>query len=323
MELLFNYGSKSGDSELYELIGHIDKDISFEKLKSDLEDATIEVVKLIGKEVYAEALAFYKAESEDIGDVTLIKRVRYPIALEGYRNYAKSSDITHGNNGRKIRVDEHIKVPFEWMIDRDDEAFERKYYKALDNLIDYLDEENETWKTSDAYAKSQRYYVRTIDDFEDTFPISSRLLLLKLIPGLRIAEKQIPPIITTIKNTALKAKIIEGTELDPEEIELVELIKNACIYSALAWSMGVLRVTLFPEGILQRYVSDRMTTQGKLPSAKMETELARQEFKKLSDQVLTEIQNFVAPEPTTEDLENLDPTDPFFGFDDCDGFVAL
>lgn len=324
MELLFNYDTNDGDLEIHQLIGHIDKDIEFNLLKSDIIAATNELIKIIGKPLYDSVLATYKTEpTEGSSEAELVYYVRYPIALDAYRHHAKSSDVVHSNNGRKMRVDEHNKMPFEWALDRDNENLERKYYKAIDHMIDYLDASSTLWKSSAAYQKTQKYFVRTTSDFDSYFPINSRLLLIKLQPGIHRCEtKEIISRIGLETYDVIKTKQKNNTPLTADESGLVELIKEACVFASLSWAMRVLRVTLFPEGVLQRFVTERNTTQGKMPAIKMETELAAQEFNKRALEVLQDIENSVksSTEPITKELFDK-VTSPNFGFDDCDKFV--
>ena len=325
MKLLFDYDTNDGDLEIHQLIGHIDKDIDFDKLKSDIISATKDVIRVIGKPVYDSVVTIYESGSLTDDQKDLLYNTRYPIALDAFRHHVKSSDVTHGNNGRKMRVDDHEKQAFEWMLDRDNENLERKYYKAFDELIQYLDENNTLWKSSTAFQESQKYFIRTTADFDPYYPINSRLLLLKLQPAFRQCEKrQIMPRLPEGEFNAIKDKLKSSTALDAEETLLVDLIKEACVFHALAWGMRVLRVTLFPEGVLQNFTSDRTTTKGRLPSVKLETELAAQEFEKRSKEVLQELESLVTTqngENTAEDIDCM--SNPTYTFDDDDSFVSL
>ena len=75
--------------------------------------------------------------------------------------------------------------------------------------------------------------------------------------------------------------------------ELVTLIKSAAVNYALAWAMTRLSVQLFPEGILQFQISDRMTAQAAKPTLKMETEAARMAFEKESASFLKLIEEYL------------------------------
>lgn len=329
MKLLFGYGANDPDLELKELIGHIDKDIEFDNHKTDIISATRQIIKIIGKPVYDAAVALYQipapgTPTED--DKELINAIRLPIAFDGYKSGANNSDVSHSNNGRRIRTDDYNKVPFQWMLDRDNQAFERKYYRSIDEMIEYLDETNTVWKASDAYKQSQRYFVRSLDDFNDRFPIDSRLLMMKLQPAFKRCERRyIIPRINNITYEAIKTKQLDGTVLTVPEMDLVELIKDACIFFALAWAMKVLRVTLFPEGVLQSYVSDRNSTTARKVSEKMETELAAQEFNKQFLESLHDIEKLQTknnPNTITNEIR-CEITRPKYGFDDDDAFASF
>lgn len=325
MKLLFDYNTNDGDLEIHQLIGHIDKDIDYNKLKSDIISATKDVIRVIGQPVYDAIVALYEAGSLTEDNADLLYHTRYPIALDAYRHHAKSSDVTHSNNGRKMRVDDHEKQAFEWMIDRDNENLERKYYKAFDELIQYLDENNTLWKSSTAFQESQKYFVRTTADFDPYYPINSRLLLIKLQPAFRQCEKrQIMSRLPEGKYDTIKNKLKAATALDAEETLLVDLIKEACVFHALSWGMRVLRVTLFPEGVLQAYKSYTQTTKASIPSVKLETELAAQEFSKRSEEVLQELEGLVTDQNGANTAEDIDcMSNPNYTFDDDDSFVSL
>src|SRR5690606_22771737 len=114
-------------------------------IRSELFTATREMIALIGNQVYEAVFKLYEADPPAEGEpdaavLHLIYSVQYPIAVNAYRLYAPSGDLSHTNNGRKMRNDDHEKAAFEWMINKDDAAQEKRYYKALDQLLDYLDE---------------------------------------------------------------------------------------------------------------------------------------------------------------------------------------
>lgn len=341
MKLIF-----SEDSDiLNELLGFVDADIDPRKIKSDLLTATKELISLVGKEAYAYALKIHEKEvaaltAEPAGEglseteANHLYHFRYPIAVNAYREYIPSGDLSHTNNGRKMRNTEHEKAAFEWMINRDNEALEKRYYKALDNLLDLLDEENPIlvaagenvtelkWKGTEAFQQTHRLFVRTTKDFEEYFPIHSRLLLLKLQPGLAKCEREeILPRIGKEVNQLLKDKL-KGSNAEGEtDPVLLALIKEACVFYALAWAVRRLRVTLLPDGILQRYQAERINTIATKTPEKMEAELTAQTFTADAEKVLRAIESHLAPPPTAEELEEGNIL-PGFDFDDCDNFIS-
>lgn len=294
MTLLFT--DVTGNDELKELLGFLDADLKFKNLKSDIIEATNEVIQLIGQEMYDTAVTAYaKADNVKTQDEKdLIFAVRYPIAIQGYRTFAQTKDLAHTNKGRHTRIGENEQAAFEWMIVRDNKAMERKYYKSLDNLITYLDVKGgNAWKATGAFKATHDLFIRTTAEFDMHFPIGkSRLLLIKLASGIRQAEKRdIKPRIGAVLFDAMKTKLKVGDNVD--DANLLLLIQEACTYKAMAWAMRRLSVQLFPEGVLQTFFSDRSTVIGKRPTLKSETEAAAQAFDQDAKQVLLNIESII------------------------------
>lgn len=330
MKLLFTEGAE----EIKELLGFVDADFDNDKIKSQLYTASREIKKLIGSEAYLYFLSLYAKDNLEEEEEYLLYNARYPIALDAVKNYAPLGDINFTKNGRKMRNDDNQSSAWEWMINRSDESLEKSYYKAVDTLLEVLDETNPVftaangevtevkWKDTDAYQKTHRLYVRTTGDFDDHFPINSRLLLLKLQPGLSQCERlKIVPRIGKERNQELKAGLITpNSEVDEH---LLELVKEACVYYALAWGVRRLRVSLLPEGILQRYSGERVNSRNTKVPEKMEAELTAETFEADAEKVLQAIESYIAGlnatnEPTTEFS-----TDPHFEFGDDDNFVSM
>lgn len=310
MKVLFAKPGVNGSTELKSLMGFIDADIKFEKIKSDVLSATREVVKLIGKEVYDEVLTAYQGNALEEDEAELLYLTRYPIAVNAYMLLAPSNDVAHTSNGRKMRQDTNEKQAFEWMLDRDNTALEKRYYRALDDLLEYLDENSDTWKSSEAFKKSHKMFIRTTDEFNEYFQIDSRLMLLKLQPGIKQCEdNEILPRLGKELFQGIKAKLKNDDELSEKEMAILSLVKEACVYHALSWAMMRLSVQLFPDGVLQAYTSDRMTTKGRLPAAKLEPEAARRAFADDCATVLQKLEELLTPPaaPQPDDIESIDP----------------
>jgi hypothetical protein len=304
MDLLFKTGPE-GTKELKSLLGFINADLKIDNMVQDIRTSTKEVIKLIGKKVYALAVDAYGEATLSDGAIEFINSVRYPIAINSYRKYSESNDLAHTNNGRKMKQDDSEKVPFEWMLDRDNKSLERRYYTALDDLIGFLDESEEehttlhtAWTASDAFKKTNDLFIRTVDEFDEFFPIKSRLLLIKLAPGISNCEQyEIRSRVGAKRLNSLKKMLIENDPItDETSLELIRLIRKASVAFALAWSMPRLSVQLYPEGVLQFSTSDQISSQVKKPSVKSEVEAARQAFTADAERVFVEIENLLTPE---------------------------
>ncbi|WZL88319.1 DUF6712 family protein [Salinimicrobium sp. 3283s] len=333
MKLLFT----DGKGEPKELLGFLDADMEIKKIKSQLFTATREIKLIIGEPTYDYFHTLYsKGEENPLNEeeAYLLYNARYAIMLDAIRHYAPSGDVNFTKNGRKMRNENNQTAAWEWMINRSDEALEKDYYRAVDALLDVLDEINpviqplngETaevkWKATDAYLQTHRLYVRSTKDFDEYFPINSRLLLLKLQPGLAQCERvHIVPRIGKTRDTALKEALKSNSEEGLDE-DLLALIKEACVFYALAWAVRRLRVSILPEGILQRYSGERVNSKNSKVPEKMEAELTAQSFEADAEKVLQAIEIHIKALNTIDEPATEFTTDPNFEFDDDDNFVS-
>lgn len=301
MKLLFK---KDRDTEeIKDLLGFVDSDINVVNMWADLRTATSELCDIIGVELYNLAQTYYEEDlEEDNIETEFLHLIRYPIALNGYRLNAPSSDLAHTNNGRKMRVDSETKLPFEWMIDRDNASMEKAYFRALDQLLKFLDQQplvseiGAKWFGSETFKKTNQFFVSSTVVFDSVFPINSRLLYLKLVPGIEDCELyQIKGRIGEKWATLKGYNPLNIVDAPQQDLDLLRMIRRACVFSAMAWAMPRLSVNIYPEGVLQHYTSDRQTTQGKKPPLKSETEAARQAFKNDADKALREIELLLTP----------------------------
>jgi len=318
MKLLFT--DNTGNEELKELLGFLDLNLKFANIKSFLYRSTAEIIELIGQEVYDIAIAEYAKATDDVTKNTnIIFNIRYAAALQAYRKYAPHNDLSHTNNGRINRVEDKEKTPFEWMIDADNKALERGYYEALDGLIKYLDSYIAAWKGTAAYKQINNLFIKTAKDFEDYFPIgNSRLLLLKLAPGIRLAESHyIKPYIGKILFDAMKTELQNPQSPPVTNInqELLEKIKEVCVWKALSWAMRRLSVQLFPEGIVQNIVSDRKSINAKLAAPKNEVIMAAHYFDEDAAVALSDLQLIIS-KINTPLLPIPEPLVPYANADD-------
>ena len=319
MKLLFQTTGTAGNTELKELLGFIDADLKLKNLLPDIVTATNDVIDLVGIEVYKKALEAYNDANIADEHKDFIYAIRYPIAVNAYRLHAPSNDLAHTNNGRKMRQDDGEKQAFQWMIDSDNAALEKRYYRALDDLIKFLDrskvetENAQTlytiWTNSEAFKATHELMIRTVKEFDTVFPINSRLLLLKLAPGISDCEQyEIRPRVGDEKLTTLRTKLKSNTDLtDATDIELIRLIRKASVAYSFAWAMPRLSVQLYPEGVLQHVTSDRATTRGAKPTLKNETQEARQAWETDYKKALIEIEKLLEPPPIIEQNTNISP----------------
>jgi hypothetical protein len=311
MELLFT--DEIGNEELKSLLGFLDFDFPFINLKGKLKTATNDIINLIGKTTYELAVAEYKkADGEEGKNDDFIFAVRNAIAIQGYRKFAPHNDVSHTTQGRLNRLETNQKSAFQWQVDKDDAALERSYYEALDDLIKFLDDNITAWKATAEYKLAHNLFIRTAHDFDQFFPIgNSRLLMMKLAPGIRLCENN------EIKSRVGKT-LFDALKVDSSSNEdLVRKIKEASAYYSLAWAMRRFSVQLFPEGALQGFKSDRLTTNASKPAENNEAYSVAAYFEIDARNAFLEIEQMVtdlnkSESDITEPLTfRLDPNDKF------------
>lgn len=267
MDLLFkeaNFGTNFQD-----LLGFVDEDMEYKFIKSDLISATRDIIKLVGQDAYQLAVNDFINQN----NTELLHAFEFAIGLNAYRIHAPTNDLKHSTSGRLMRSNDNEKSPFAWMIDRDNANQEKKYYKAVDDLLYILKDKTE-FTNSTNYQKLNELIINQTHQLDDFMPVDSRLLLIKLMPGLRMAELQhLKPILgLTLFNQA-------KTDLSQLDESMQINIKGMLIYHAFAWAIPRLSVQLLPDAVVQNFMSDRSNTKSTQAPKLMELPLAVQSFK--------------------------------------------
>lgn len=321
MNLIFEKTEGLFAQEFKKALGFVDSDFKFEKLKPHIVSATNDLVKVIGIPTYTLISTAYT----DGNKAPLVERAQSAICLQAYTYFSKINDLSHGPNGRKMRNDENQANPFEWMTVKADDEQQRLAYRSIDDLITYLDANEASWKTSDAYKETHKLLIRNTAEFDSYYTINSRLLFLKLAPGIAQCEtRNIIPRIGDVIYQDLKTKRQAGTTLTDNEKLLLSHVQEACAYYALAWGLPRLQLTLFPDAIMYSIRSDRSSISARKAAEAMEVDSMSQKFQKDADYALREIEKIMAKhfaeelEAPTETSEEIKP----FGFSADDTFVS-
>lgn len=185
--MIFNL-NKQGAAELRRMTGNYYAGNDFSAIEIDIEDATDELIQVIGRAVYDKAEnAYLKGDGND--QVRLVQLVQRPIALLATLHYFQRNDVSHEDSGRKVKLssDGTDKIPWEWQLDRDDSIHLQAYYSAVERLIRWLNESKDAdWQKSDAYRNAAGLLIRSGREFDTYFPISqSERMYILLLPFLR------------------------------------------------------------------------------------------------------------------------------------------
>lgn len=286
--MLFNKNS-AGTAELKARIGFLYASNNFDNIKTDIEIAEEEIIELIGQAVYNRANAHYISSSyekatpsaAELLNDNLVHHIQLPVALFAYKEFSANRDVSHEDGGRKVKISsENEKIPFEWMLDRDEASVLRKAHKTTDRLIAFL-EKNEAsfteWKDSASQVLARSLFINTAKDFDQRFPIDkSRMFFLKILPFMQEVENTtIKAVLNTVLFDAIKEEIKDGT-LTGDNPDILELIKPAVAYLTMAKAVKRLSLQVIPEGVIQNYMSERLTTQAKqVPMLQLMNDVAK------------------------------------------------
>ena len=256
--MLFNKDNR-GSEELYKLTGTFKASTQFEVIENDIADAIASLSPLLGGAITEAERLYQEGSSEEI--VRLVQRA---VATKALTYFAKNTGLSHGETGRKLKVDENEKLPFEWMIDRDDRDLTERHYRALDQVLRYLDKEQpEYWKDSTAAKSREKLFLKDFEIFERVYPVNGSLYTFyKLIPLISEAEARLGALL--------------GTDEFPEIEETYVYI----VLSALAEALGRWSLSIFPLEISRQFSPSYQGNNEKQLATLEEIERTKRNFKK-------------------------------------------
>lgn len=237
----------NGAQELRRLTGSYYANNDFSKIRGQIALATDELCDVIGTAVYDRAKRLYQEAADD----ELIHKVQQPIAILATLRLYQRNDISHEDDGRKVKMatDDSEKIPWEWQLDRDDERHLEDYYKAVDSLIRYLNAADvPEWRETDAYKESQRMLIRSGREFDDYFSIdkSERTYIL-LLPFIKEVQ-----ILYTKKQygSGWDALVASGSGTDERYAAC-----KATALLAMATAMRRMQLSVVPSAVIRRYIT--------------------------------------------------------------------
>lgn len=240
--MLFNRENK-GSEELNRLVGTFYASNNFATIEGELVAAENELSHLVGPEVIRLARDKYSAYEDD----DLVDAVRLPVALLAISRWSAQMDVSHEDSGRKKKLDDNEKMPFEWMIDRDDRAMRERYYRALDALYEHLEANNiEQWRKSPVRMLQEECIVRSLDDFEIVFPIEHSHYVFYLMASLMVETQRLE----VRKLFGDRWQLV--TSADPDK-DLLSIARGLVVLSSVVKAVKRWSISVFPLEIARRF----------------------------------------------------------------------
>lgn len=240
----------------------------FAKIEQEIELETEELAKIIGDDIIDKAQEIADKQQATADERKLLQRVQLPIALMAVYRYYQSNIVSHDQSTRKIKVDnDNEKLPWEWMLNRDDAAHLSKAQRATDRLIAYLDKNDiQEWKDSEKKKASKSLFVNNTATFGNYYPIdnSARFYYLAL-PLLQ--EFQVNEIKDALGDDyAALLSSYQDDDLSEYNTELLDLVRRAQVLGTLALAVRRLNTQVLPDGIVKALQSQSQTTNATRPA---------------------------------------------------------
>lgn len=243
--MLFNRDG-NGSVELQQITGIQYAAGDYSVIASEIDDATRTVASLVGEAVVEKAENDYQYGTED----GLCGAVRLAVAILAISRYSKNNLVSHEDIGSRIHVDENTKVPFEWMIDRDERAQRERWFRAMDALYGLLEKTKEpVWMESEIRQAFRASIVRSLQEFERVYPVDGSYYVYYMLQNL-VIESQ-PPIRRMVGEENWTA--MTGTEPRQLHKDLLPLCQRYAVISALIKAVRRWNLEVFPLTIARRF----------------------------------------------------------------------
>ena len=251
---------QKGSEELYQLTGTFAAGADFKAIEEDIYLAEQELIRFIGRALYDKAQNIY-CPTETTSPPTIqpqnpsldqqfVRRVQIPVAYRAMYHYYRRNVVSHDGSGRKLKVADGEKVPWSWMLERDDEMLLDNYYRNLDALFRFLEEQQyEEWKTSPLRKILANALIGSLADFEAVYPLDgSYYTFYTMLPFIKETEHRFITPLT------------EGVVLT--EDQRADARRFVALHTMIL-AVERLSISAFPSGIAQRFTDSHQGRSGR------------------------------------------------------------
>ena len=300
--MLFNIKNK-GSEEIYRATGAFTAATPYTSIENDIIDATDELRSQIGDVV---TLAEQDYENHPEG-TNLSRAVQRVVASRALCFFAKNTGLSHGDTGRKLKVDDNEKIPFEWMIDRDDRELREKYFRALNHLYGFIrssisgKEDSPlaaAWKESPAFVSVNGLVVDSVASFESIYPID----------GSNYVYYLIAPLMQEAQSKLCKMLGVNENKLMGNQIAVKYIVLTALASTLSRWSLNV-----FPVEISRQFAPSYQGNKEQRPATRQEMESSRNSFLREARSAYSELAQQLRPSSEASDIiPHNNPENKFF-----------
>jgi len=230
----------------------------------------------------------------------LTAHIRNAVGNLAWQMAIPEHQVNLSSDGIHISTNDNKKTAFEWQIYQLQKSFFLKGYRALDRLLEFLEEKSTDyeWKSTNAYKATREVFITSAAEF--TYFVGkvkgSRYLYLQLLPTIRLVEHdRIKPILGDAYEP-LKAKIkAADPEFTASETAQLILIRYAVAHLALADAMDEFTFELTDNGGLILNSITSQTGQYKTPALPTDMTKLQNTYRTRGESKLAELEKLVNP----------------------------
>jgi len=330
--MLFNYNN-NGSDELRSILGTYYASNDFDIIAPFIKIEERKIRDLIGQDLFDRIHDFYNSQSSGSGSSStenqesttinqqLLDLVRYPVAVFAQLRHGQSNLVSHEDTGRKVKIDpENEKMPWEWMLDRDDSAQMHLGFEALENLFEFLDDninDISEWKSSNAWKKSQYLFITDAVQFDEIYPIDKSRRFYYSVSSLmaEVERKTIRPAIGNLY-FELKDEMQSSGGISDEHSDLYYLVCDAIPLHTMILAAQRFNIQIMPEGVTQRILSESESRNAATNASADVLDAYINHLQPIADDAINDIKKFIlATDPEANDYPikpNNSPDNKFF-----------
>lgn len=236
--------------ELAQITGSYYANSNFDKVLPFLIQAYNNLSSLIGADTIKKADDAYGNIAATDSDKLLLQKVQIPVAIMGTLQLYRHNDISHEDNGRKVKIDtEHEKIPWEWQLSRDDEMMLNDYYASVDVLLEYLESSKESeWLVQKSRIGLKSILLGNSEEFSRYWSVSPRVFI-QLVPLMKEAQRRwlIPALGGQEEFDAILTAKQGG-----QELAVFPYAANALVLFTMYLSFHRGLYSIIPQGVIQK-----------------------------------------------------------------------
>lgn len=228
--------------QLRDLTGSFYANSDFDRIRGLVETSQWEVARIIGTKVMA------WLETEGSG-TDAWRACATAVGYLAVMRYYRLNDISHEDMGRKVKIDKENEArPFEWQLARDDRMHLEEYYRALDWLVDCLNDEK-VFRQSELWQRMQRLIVSDAGLLASLTGVdASPFLFVRMVPFLAESQHYVEKAYGEPFATALQS--------DKVTDKLLHAARKAVALGGVAQMGRRTSFTMLPYGLMRVVESD-------------------------------------------------------------------